>query len=238
MNRKQILIVDDSTITRQIERRILRDLGFENVIEAANGKEALERVRGASEPIGLILLDWNMPLLNGREVLGELQADPAARRIPVTMVSAESSPERIIEAIRAGAKNYVIKPFHPRELKAKITEAMRLAEIEEPRATLSGNLSEVGLPALVQLATMTGLSGKLVIRGEGQEGEIGFASGEARTCAFGDARGTEAFMQLALLRQGTFDFRAGPPPAEANLVQSTITLLMEAMRRQDEALRA
>ena len=95
---KRILVVDDSTITRQIIRRILKNLGYTKVVEAKNGVEALARVLDRAEPIDLILLDWNMPLLNGAQFLAKLKEQPAPiGRTPVIMVSAESSPSRVLE---------------------------------------------------------------------------------------------------------------------------------------------
>ncbi len=236
---KHVLIVDDSNITRQILCRLLRDFGFTKVLEAKDGHEALDRVVASSPPIGLILLDWNMPRLSGVQFLARLKPLKAARRIPVIMVSAESSTQRIMEALAAGAKGYVIKPFHPNELRVKILEALRLGDIEPPRTALSGSLADVGLPALVQLMSAAALSGMLSIAVDGAPvGEVGLAHGEVRTCRCRGAVGDEAFLDLASLCDGRFDFVAGDPPAAGNVLGSTVALLMEAMRRQDERLRA
>lgn len=237
---KAILVVDDSIITRQIVRRILKNLGYGNIIEATNGAEALERILAPGSDIGLILLDWNMPQVTGLQLLGQLRDNLSTARIPVVMISAESAPERVLEAVRAGAKSYVIKPFHPRELKVKINEALRLAELDEQRATaLSGNLSDIGIPAIVQLATTTGLTGRIVISAEKRVvGMLGVGGGEVHHCTYQDETGDEAFLRLALLRDGSFEFRPGDPPLERNIEGSPMTLIMEALRRQDEALRA
>ncbi len=238
---KSILIVDDSIITRQIVRRILKNLGYTDVIEASNGAEAYERVTGPGAEIGLILLDWNMPHMTGIELLGLLREHPKASRIPVVMISAESAPERVLEAVRAGAKSYVIKPFHPKELKVKINEALRLADLDRRRSALSGSLSDVGVPALVQLATTSGLSGSIVVCGADREvvGVLGVGGGEVRHCRYAGATGDEAFLKLALRREGTFEFRPGDDaPGDRNIHSPPTLLIMEALRRQDEALRA
>jgi two-component system chemotaxis response regulator CheY len=236
---KTVLVVDDSLITRNLLTRILKSIGFARVLDAKNGVEAWDRVTASGEPIGLILLDWTMPLMNGVQFLQKLRAHPSARRIPVVMVSAESSPQRVCEAMQAGARSYVMKPFHPNELKVKIVEAIRVAEIGEPRAALSGSLSEIGLPALVQLCAAVALTGRVTIRANGRPiAEVGMEAGEVRSCAYQDRAGDEAFLALAIERDGAFEFVAGDPPVERNVNGPTMALVMEAMRRQDELLRA
>ena len=103
------LIVDDSRAMRLILGRIMGELGFE-VIEAANGRAALERVVGG-ETIDVALVDWNMPEMNGYELLCALRADPAYARIPVLMVTTETETAQIVRALEAGANEYVMKPF-------------------------------------------------------------------------------------------------------------------------------
>jgi len=236
---KQVLVVDDSIITRNLLVRILKNLGYTRVVDAKNGAEALERVTSPGEPIGLILLDWTMPVMNGVQVLGKLRAHPTARRIPVVMVSAESNPARICEAMQAGARSYVVKPFNPTELRVKIGEAFRLAEFSEPKATLAGSLTDIGVPALVQLVGAVTATGRVAIRAHGKVvAELGVEAGEIRRCTYGDLGGDEAFLALACVREGEFEFLAGEAPRDPNITSPTMGLLMEAMRRQDEVLRA
>ena len=103
------LIVDDSRAMRLILGRIMGELGFE-VIEAANGRAALDRVIGG-ETIDVALVDWNMPEMNGYELLCALRADQAYARIPVLMVTTETETAQIVRALEAGANEYVMKPF-------------------------------------------------------------------------------------------------------------------------------
>ena len=92
---KDVLVVDDSLITRQLLLRILRGLGFTRIQEAKNGADALERLSAPGSSIGLVLLDWTLPLMTGPEVLAELRTSATLARIPVIMVSAEAAPARI-----------------------------------------------------------------------------------------------------------------------------------------------
>ncbi len=106
----RILLVDDSIAIRRVQKVMLADTGlFSEIAEAADGIQALQKV--ATEKYDVILLDWHMPALSGIETLRRLKANPATASIPVIMVTAESQNQKILEAIKAGAANYIIKPF-------------------------------------------------------------------------------------------------------------------------------
>jgi len=104
------LVVDDSRPMRTILTRTLRELGFE-VREAANGREALEVIAAEKAAVKLILLDWNMPEMNGLDTLKQLRRTPEFSSLVVVMVTAETEMDRIAEALEAGANEYVMKPF-------------------------------------------------------------------------------------------------------------------------------
>ncbi|MFZ8831021.1 MAG: response regulator [Thermodesulfobacteriaceae bacterium] len=115
---KKALVVDDSKAIRQIERKYLEELGFE-VLEAENGKEALEVLKEHPD-ISLILLDWHMPVMNGYEFLKILRANPQYQEIKVMMVTTENQQKSVIDAIMAGANEYLMKPFDKEMLETKI----------------------------------------------------------------------------------------------------------------------
>jgi two-component system chemotaxis response regulator CheY len=105
---KLCLVVDDSRVVRKVARRILEDLGFE-VAEAGDGVEALAWVRTAMPDV--ILLDWNMPAMNGLEFLRQLRREPGGEAPRVVFCSVENDLDRIREALDAGADEYIMKPF-------------------------------------------------------------------------------------------------------------------------------
>ncbi len=105
---KLCLVVDDSRVVRKVARRILEDLGFE-VAEAGDGAEALAWVRSAMPE--LILLDWNMPVMNGLEFLQKLRQEPGGDAPKVVFCSVESDLDRIRQALDQGADEYIMKPF-------------------------------------------------------------------------------------------------------------------------------
>jgi two-component system chemotaxis response regulator CheY len=119
----RIMTVDDSATVRQYIRSAIEILGFE-LLEAGNGQEALALLEAEQGRIDLILLDWNMPVLDGFETLGRIKTDDRFKSIPVTMVTTETERHKVVSAIAAGAKNYVMKPFSQEDLIGKIMESL------------------------------------------------------------------------------------------------------------------
>jgi two-component system, chemotaxis family, chemotaxis protein CheY len=103
------IIVDDSRATRMILRRLVAELGFE-VCEAGHGAEALSVLADVG-PVDLALVDWNMPEMNGLELVRALRADPSQAGCRIVMVTTESDIDRMVEALDAGANEYAMKPF-------------------------------------------------------------------------------------------------------------------------------
>ncbi len=118
-----ILSVDDSKTVREIIGATVEVLGF-GFLEAENGIAALDILAAHGDDIAMILLDWNMPEMDGITLLRTIKADSRYKHIPVTMVTTESEHLKIIEAVKVGAKNYVAKPFTQEALVAKICECL------------------------------------------------------------------------------------------------------------------
>ena len=117
-----VLVVDDYQTMVRIIRNLLKQLGFENVDEAADGREALEKMR--TTKYGLVISDWNMEPMTGYELLREVRADKILKPTPFIMVTAESKTENVIAAKKAGVNNYIVKPFNAQTLKAKIASVL------------------------------------------------------------------------------------------------------------------
>ena len=115
-----ILVVDDFPTMRRIVRSLLKELGFENVEEAEDGQEALTKLRAGG--FEFVVSDWNMPNLDGLEMLKEIRRDPKLSSLPVLMVTAEAKKENIIAAAQAGANGYVVKPFTAATLEEKLNK--------------------------------------------------------------------------------------------------------------------
>ncbi|WP_026340244.1 chemotaxis response regulator CheY [Amphritea japonica] len=116
----KILVVDDFSTMRRIIKNLLRDLGFTNIVEADDGATALPILKSGG--IDFLVTDWNMPKMNGIDLLKHVRADPELRHIPILMVTAEAKREQIIAAAQAGVNGYIIKPFTAGVLKEKIAK--------------------------------------------------------------------------------------------------------------------
>jgi two-component system chemotaxis response regulator CheY len=117
-----VLVVDDYQTMIRIIRNLLKQLGFENVDEAADGREALGKMR--TKKYGLVISDWNMEPMTGYELLREVRNDELLKPTPFIMVTAESKTENVIAAKKAGVNNYIVKPFNAQTLKAKIASVL------------------------------------------------------------------------------------------------------------------
>lgn len=115
---KKALVVDDSKAIRQIEKKYLEEMGF-FVLEAENGEEALNILKENSD-IAIILLDWHMPVMNGYEFLKNMRQRPEYAHIKVMMVTTENQQKSIIDALMAGANEYLMKPFDKEMLETKL----------------------------------------------------------------------------------------------------------------------
>jgi two-component system, chemotaxis family, chemotaxis protein CheY len=112
------LVVDDSRAMRMILRRIMSEQGYD-VVEAADGQEALDVLEGGARP-DVALIDWNMPNVDGLELVTRIRKNPEWRSITLMMVTTESEYDQIVRALAAGAHEYVIKPFTPDAIVEKL----------------------------------------------------------------------------------------------------------------------
>ncbi|MDT8879161.1 chemotaxis response regulator CheY [Halomonas sp. 1390] len=115
-----ILVVDDFPTMRRIVRSLLKELGFTNVEEAEDGQDALNKLKAGG--FEFVVSDWNMPNLDGLDMLKQIRADDGLKDLPVLMVTAEAKKENIIAAAQAGANGYVVKPFTSATLEEKLNK--------------------------------------------------------------------------------------------------------------------
>jgi two-component system, chemotaxis family, chemotaxis protein CheY len=115
------LIVDDSKTIRIVLRKILRELGYE-VCEAVDGRDALNVIEAEKATVSLVLTDWNMPEMNGLDLVRNLRQDPQLASLKVIMVTTETEVDHIVSALEAGADEYVMKPFTKDILREKLEQ--------------------------------------------------------------------------------------------------------------------
>lgn len=113
-----VLIVDDYKTMLRIVRNLLKQIGFDNVDEAEDGSEALNKMR--AKAYGLVISDWNMEPMTGYELLKEVRSDEELKETPFIMVTAESKTDNVVAARKAGVNNYIVKPFNAATLKNKL----------------------------------------------------------------------------------------------------------------------
>ena len=114
----KVLVVDDFSTMRRIVKNLLRDLGFTNIQEADDGTTALPMLQGGS--FDFVVTDWNMPGMQGIDLLKAIRADANLAHIPVLLITAEAKKEQIIMAAQAGVNGYIVKPFTAATLKTKL----------------------------------------------------------------------------------------------------------------------
>ena len=123
----RILVVDDFSTMRRIIKNLLKDLGFSNIQEADDGNTALPMLQQGG--FDFVVTDWNMPGMQGIDLLKAIRADEKLKHLPVLMVTAEAKKEQIVAAAQAGVNGYVVKPFTAATLKEKLEKIFeRLAK--------------------------------------------------------------------------------------------------------------
>jgi two-component system chemotaxis response regulator CheY len=122
MTDTKILAVDDSPTMRRIIVNTLKRAGYTDVIEASDGRDALEKLN--TDRINLVITDWNMPQMDGLTLVKALRSSDEFKQLPILMITTRSVREDIVKALKAGVNNYIVKPFSPETLRAKIQEVL------------------------------------------------------------------------------------------------------------------
>lgn len=119
----RFLVVDDSSTMRRIIINTLNKLGYTECREAGNGKEGLDAL--TANPVDIVITDWNMPEMSGVEFARAVRANDATKAVPILMVTTNAAEGDIVEALKAGVSNYVVKPFTPATIKEKIEAVLK-----------------------------------------------------------------------------------------------------------------
>ena len=122
----KFLVVDDSLTMRRIVVNALKAQGYDQVIEAQDGKDAVAKIM--SEGAGFVITDWNMPEMNGLELAKWLRSNEQYENVPILMITTRGNKDDVIDALKARVNNYIVKPFTPQGLKEKIDQILKTAE--------------------------------------------------------------------------------------------------------------
>lgn len=121
-SKMRILVVDDFSTMRRIIKAILKQLGYDDIEEAEDGKQAYEKLKAGK--FDFVVSDWNMPNMTGIELLRAVRSDPALKDMPFLMVTAETEKHIVVEAIQAGVSNYIVKPFTAKLFEEKMDKIL------------------------------------------------------------------------------------------------------------------
>lgn len=119
----KVLVVDDSSTMRRILTNCITEAGLTDIVQAADGVEALSMLQKHGD-VGLVFADWHMPNMDGFTMLQEIKGNPATKGIPVIMVTTQAEKQSVMDALKTGASNYIVKPFTPDIIKEKIKEVL------------------------------------------------------------------------------------------------------------------
>jgi len=125
----KILVVDDFSTMRRIVKNVLKQLGFTNVVEAENGNQALAVLQKGD--VNFVISDWNMPQMDGFELLSAVRSTDNMKDMPFLMVTAEAEKDKIVQAVKAGVSNYIVKPFTPETMKEKLDKIFEKIDAEK-----------------------------------------------------------------------------------------------------------
>jgi len=236
-----LLVAEDNPMVRGLVARGLEP--FCQVLLAADGADALLRV--IDEPPDIIICDYNMPGLNGRQLFEKLRGREATRHIPFLFMASRTDIEERLRPLVDGAEDFIAKPFLLKDLvrsAKKVIDRLHLEKLQQHASrpgVIQGRLEEMSMTDLLQSLEMGQKSCRLQVQKGSERAELYFAAGQCRDARSGDLQGDEAVLKVVLWTEGEFeiDFNAAHSSTATTTTRSTTGLLMEAMRLMDEANR-
>jgi CheY-like chemotaxis protein len=237
----KLLIAEDNPMVRELVTKGLEH--FCEVLVANDGADALLKV--VDDPPDVILCDYNMPGLNGRQLFEKLRGREATKHIPFLFMASRSDIEERLRPLIDGAEDFIAKPFLLKDLvrsAKKVVDRLLLEKLQKQASrpgVIQGRLEEMSMIDLMQSLEMGQKSCRLQVRKGAEKGELFFASGQCRDAKIGNATGDDEVYKVVLWTEGEFeiDFNAANASTATTTTRTTTGLLMEAMRLMDEANR-
>ena len=237
----KLLLVDDNPMVRSLIAKGLEPIC--DVLVAEDGADAL--LKAIDEPPDLILCDYKMPGLNGRQLFEKLRGREATRHIPFLFIASRADIEERLRPLVDGVEDFIAKPFLLKDLvrsAKKVVDRLLLEKLQQRASrpgVIQGRLEEMNMTDLLQSLEMGQKSCRLVVRKGGEQGELYFSGGQCRDAKIGSVVGDDAVYKVILWTEGEFeiDFNAASASTNTTTTRSTTGLLMEAMRLMDEANR-
>jgi len=237
----KLLVAEDNPLVRNLVAKGLEPIC--EVLIAADGADALLQV--IDTPPDVILCDYNMPGLNGRQLFEKLRAREATRHIPFLFMASRSDIEERLRPLIEGAEDFISKPFLLKDLvrsAKKVIDRLHLEKLQKQASrpgVIQGRLEEMSMIDLLQSLEMGQKSCRLIVQKGTDRAELYFATGQCRDAKINDLAGDDAVFKVVLWTEGEFeiDFNAANASSATTTTRSTTGLLMEAMRLLDEANR-
>jgi two-component system chemotaxis response regulator CheY len=236
------LVVDDSQTVRLMLRNALLALGVKDVVLAESAEKATVMLK-ITPQIDLILTDWHMPGMNGLELLQKLRSMPRFKRTPIIMSTSESAGENVVAALRAGATNYIIKPFDKDQLVEKIGPHIKASLAAAgsssglPSVTQNGTLADGELGSILQFLMQSRKTGRCELDAPNCTATIYFVQGRITGAAYQLQRGEAAFFTCFNVPIRRYRFREGEVlvAEDATIIMNSTALLIEALARCDQS---
>jgi CheY-like chemotaxis protein len=238
----KLLVAEDNPMVRDLVAKGLEP--FCEVMIAADGADALLKV--IDEPPDVILCDYNMPGLNGRQLFEKLRGRDGTRHIPFLFMASRTDIEERLRPLIEGAEDFIAKPFLIKDLvrsAKKVVDRLHLEKLQKQASrpgVIQGRLEEMSMIDLLQSLEMGQKSCRLLVQKGSERAELFFAAGQCRDAKMDNLIGDDAVLKVVLWTEGEFeiDFNAANASTAATTTTRTTTgLLMEAMRLLDEANR-
>ena len=237
----KLLVAEDNPMVRELVIKGLEH--FCEVLVANDGADALLKV--VDEPPDVILCDYKMPGLNGRQLFEKLRGREATRHIPFLFMASRSDIEERLRPLIDGAEDFIAKPFLLKDLvrsAKKVVDRLLLEKLQKQASrpgVIQGRLEEMSMIDLMQSLEMGQKSCRLQVRKGSEKADLFFASGQCRDAKIGKLEGDDAVYKVLLWTAGDFeiDFNAANASTKTTTTRNTTGLLMEAMRLMDEASR-
>ena len=233
-----LLIVDDNPLIRDLLCRGMQE--HCEVVSSSDGADAL--LKSVDNPPDLILSDFRMPGLDGRQLYEKLRSRENTRNIPFVFVASRSDiEEKLRPAVGGGVEEFIAKPFFVADLVRqvkKIVDRLHLEKMQKHASrpgVIQGRLEEMSVTELMQSLEMGQKTCRLTLRRNGDQAELYFSAGQCKHAQLGATEGDSVAYQVINWPDGEFEIEFGATPARETISMSTTGLLMEAMRLMDEA---
>ncbi len=239
MKTVNVLIVEDNPLVRDL---IVRGLEPHCAVHvAADGADALLKV--IEEPPDLVIADYRMPGLDGRQLYEKLRSRPQSRALPFIFLASRGDIEEKLRPLTDGVEDYIPKPFFLKDLvrrAKKVIDRLHLEKLQRQATrpgVIQGRLEELSIPDLMQSLEMGQKTCRLTLRSGAETAELYFTAGHCRHAQLGSLQGDAAVFQVARWNRGEFEIDFNVSTEQTTTTRSTTALLMEAFRLLDEEAR-